>query len=364
VYGTCSHPWWRTILSIITREDPTPHVAIFLKTNLTDSTTYSILPDFNSYSCLGLRLDTDEPMFIINYYHHVINKQPNLRHLLSLNIPDGPLLLCGNFNTHSSLWSPPELPISPWAQTLETWLDNHNLISLVPEGSITRRSTTSHDSVLDHMFANMAFLGNPFFPASCSISFEQSISSDHAALFIDLPLTCPPAPPPSQTGWLIKDQMEQEWKTAFATFPHPLITDIPSLIRASEDLILLTTTTCDRFFSKKKASHKKGLAWWNDACHIAAADVSRAHGPERRWLSAVLRSSIRHAKREWLETLITDPTMTIWDMAKGRNGCRSPWILRSKGDGKSVRRPLLSFSLTGETHSNPPRYPCTEMTIL
>ena len=71
---------------------------------------------------------------------------------------------------------------------------------------------------------------------------------------------------------------------------------------------------------------KKGLAWWNEACQIAAADVSRAHGPERRHLSKVLRASIRHAKREWLEKLITDPSTSIWDMAKWRNGRHSPWI--------------------------------------
>jgi hypothetical protein len=229
VHGTCSHPQWRTILPITTSEDPVPHVAIFLRTNLTDSVTYSILPEANSYSCLGLHLDIDNPIFIINYYHHVINKRPNLRHLLSLPIPDGPLLLCGDFNTHSTLWSPPDLPTSSWAPTLETWLDDNNLMSLVPEGSITRWSTTGRDSTLNHIFVNMTFLGNPSFPAACSISFERSISSDHAALFLDIPLTpLPPAQTP-QTGWLIEDQMEQDWKRAFAQFPRPLITDIPSL---------------------------------------------------------------------------------------------------------------------------------------
>ena len=326
VYGTCSHPRWRTILPIMKKEDPDPHVAIFLRTDLTDSFTYSILPDTNSYSCLGLRLDTNDPIFIINYYHHVINKWPNLRHLLSLTIPDGPLLLCGDFNTHSTLWSPPDLPTSSWAPTLETWLDDNNLMSLVPDGAITRRSTTGRDSTLNHIFINMTFLGNPSFPAACSISFERSISSDHAALFIDLPLMPLPPVESPQTGWLIEDQMEQEWKRAFTLFPHPLITDIPSLTRASDDLIKLTHATCDKFFSKKKPKRNKGLAWWNESCSIAATDVSRAHGPEQRRRSSVLHATIRHAKRDWIEKLITDPHTTIWDMAKWRHGRRSPWI--------------------------------------
>ena len=114
--------------------------------------------------------------------------------------------------------------------------------------------------------------------------------------------------------------MEKEWKQAFAQFPCPLITDVTSLQRASDDLLLLTKATCDRFFAKKGHKRNKGLAWWNESCQITAADVSRAHGPERRHLSKVLRASIRRAKQEWLETLITDPAMTIWDMAKWRNG--------------------------------------------
>ena len=81
VRGTCSHPKWRTILPITAATDPAPHVAIFLRSDFTSSVTYSITPHMNSYFCLGLRLDTDDPIILINYYHHVINKCPNLQHL-------------------------------------------------------------------------------------------------------------------------------------------------------------------------------------------------------------------------------------------------------------------------------------------
>jgi hypothetical protein len=55
-------------------DDPEPHVAIFLQTDLTNSLTYSILPAMNSYMCLGIRLDIEVPLIIINYYHHIIDK--------------------------------------------------------------------------------------------------------------------------------------------------------------------------------------------------------------------------------------------------------------------------------------------------
>ena len=325
VRGTCSHPQWQTILPHTSEDEPIPHVAIFLCTDLTNSITYSILPDVNSYACLGIHLDTDTPLSIINYYHHFINKHPDFQHLFTLSIPDGAFMLCGDFNTHSPSWSPPNVSASPLAHNLETWLESTNLISIVPEGSITRRGS-GKPSLLDHIFVNWGFLEHPFFPAMCSVSFERSISSDHAALLVDLPLATIPIKPPSQPCWTIEDQMEKEWKEAFAMFPHPLISNIPSLDRASEDLITLTHATCDKFFTRKHIHNGKGLAWWNDACRIAAAEVSRAHGPTRRHLSTVLQTTLQHAKQEWLERLITDPSTSIWDLAKWRNGRRSPWI--------------------------------------
>jgi hypothetical protein len=127
-------------------------------------------------------------------------------------------------------------------------------------------------------------------------------------------------PPPSEIGWKIEDMMKPEWMASFALFPRPLITDVTSLICASEDLLELTNATCSKYFAKKMTQGTKGLAWWNMACDITAADVSRAHGPTRCHLSTVLHATLQHAKHDWLEQLITDPSTSIWDMAKWRKG--------------------------------------------
>ena len=173
---------------------------------------------------------------------------------------------------------------------------------------------------------NLPFLANPFFPSLCSVSFDRSISSDHAALCLDLPLLTPPPPPLKDLGWKIEGQMKKDWMKAFAEFPTPLITDIPSLTHASDNLINLTNATCKKFFARRKSGGSKGVAWWNDTCTIAAAEVSRAHGAERRRFSTVLRNTLRQAKQNWLEKVITDPTTSIWDLAKWQKGRHSPWI--------------------------------------
>jgi hypothetical protein len=120
-------------------------------------------------------------------------------------------------------------------------------------------------------------------------------------------------------------------------------------MRASTDLITLTNAMSDKFFAQKRSHGNRGLAWWNNACKIAATDVSRAHGPERCHLSAVLCTTLQHAKRDWLECLITDPSTSFWDLTKWHNGCCSPWIPPIDGSsdpedmGRAFKEHFFSF---------------------
>lgn len=101
VKGTCAHPKWHTITPPPTMDSPDPHITIFIHTNITNSITYSILEQMTSYACLGLCLDVEPLLFIINYYHHVIKHRFNLEHLITLPLPIRPLVIARDFNTHS-----------------------------------------------------------------------------------------------------------------------------------------------------------------------------------------------------------------------------------------------------------------------
>lgn len=113
--GTGSHPSWRTITPPWNTDSPDPHMAIFIQNDITATITYSILSQMTSYTCIGFCLDTEPPLFIINYYHHVIDHRSSLEHLTNLPLPAGPLIIGNDFNTHSPCWSPPDLTMSPWA---------------------------------------------------------------------------------------------------------------------------------------------------------------------------------------------------------------------------------------------------------
>jgi endonuclease/exonuclease/phosphatase (EEP) superfamily protein YafD len=215
-FGTVAHPAWTAFTPPSSSSpDGHPRVATFFRKRLLTSFSVTPSPDLSLYNLLGLTLALPSlQLTLINFYHHVRGHQGNLTVLTDLSPPiHTPILLAGDFNTHSATWSPGGKWASPWAPSLEGWLDEHGFISTVPEGSISRRSTTSLPSLIDFIFVNERFLKVPSFPASCSVSFDTSISSDHAGLSISIPVytTPPPSSPapgledrPRPQGYLVR----------------------------------------------------------------------------------------------------------------------------------------------------------------
>ena len=195
--GTINHKGWHAIHPSPSTENY-PHVATFIKLKVAWALTIAPSPIIDEYYTLGLMLTLPlplPPLTVINFYYHVEQKCAHLEALLHCTIPcDEATLLCGDFNTHSTLWSPGDIRPSTWAPALEDWLDAENLVSLVPDESITRRHGSTKPSLIDLMLANPAFLEVPPFPCECSVSFDLSLGSDHVGLLLTLPLSLPPAP--------------------------------------------------------------------------------------------------------------------------------------------------------------------------
>src|SRR6267142_1075296 len=259
---------------------------------------------------------------ILNFYHHVVRHRPSLLPLLSFSIDDTPTLLGGDFNTHSPLWSPPDIPPSSWHDQLEEWLDASGMVSTVPEGAITHRTPGTRPSLIDHIFVNQAFLSHPAYPAECTVSFEYTVGSDHAGLLLTIPtsLTPPSLPPPA--GWKIDPLLRDAWTSHFCSHPIPLIVDAASLHGAAAQLLRDLASSSDHVFAPKTPPSPRGLAWWDDACNKALADLRDTHGDERRLKVQCLRATLKRAKTAWFEALLEDPDTNLWDLAKWRHGRR------------------------------------------
>lgn len=178
----------------------------------------------------------DEILCIINVYHCTHGcPHHNLLHLFSSELdPLIPTLLMGNFNTHSPVWSFPYATTSPWATGLVDWFDNQGLELLNPHRIATWDSgrDDQQPSVLDLALTNeAAAISGQISPLL--ISFEDSISSDHVALYL---LWYPAeaiaiAPPPQLSGYAIDDLLINLWTKVFGplSMDSPPITDIASL---------------------------------------------------------------------------------------------------------------------------------------
>jgi Reverse transcriptase (RNA-dependent DNA polymerase) len=211
---------------------------------------------------------------------------------------------------------------SPWAPSLERWLDDYGFVSTVPDGAISRRSSTSLPSLINFIFVNEAFLEVPSFPASCSVSFSDSMGSDHAGLSLSLPLASTPPRLLRPPGWKIDPDLKDTWISRFQAFPSPAVSDVPSLLEATHNLLLQISDVSGSLFPRRSPPTEHDLPWWNRECSLACAALSQCHWRDRRQLSMVLRMTIRNAKREWVDSLIDNPEVSIWDMAKWHKGRR------------------------------------------
>ena len=147
---------------------------------------FTLVPhlDISAHHCLQV-LDVvfnNETWHIVNFYNDVWNNT-SLKVLLNFGVDANmPMLILGNFNTHSPTWSPLDTPQSSWVRQIEEWAAR-NLLTLVNNpGKITHKGAEHEwDSVLDLAWYNKAEVQASTF-TNLVIDWEGSLGSDHAHL--------------------------------------------------------------------------------------------------------------------------------------------------------------------------------------
>jgi hypothetical protein len=83
------------------------------------------------------------------------------------------------------------------------------------------------------------------------------------------------------------------------------------------------------------------LPWWSRECSLACAALCSCHWRDCKHHSMVLQMTIRNAKRDWVDQLLDDPDVSIWDLAKWRKGRRLKDIPPILADGSLTHDPDL-----------------------
>jgi hypothetical protein len=133
----------------------------------------------------------NESLCLINVYHQISRDKPghhSIPHILSTKLDQSiPILFMGDLNTHSIYWSLSHSRLSPWADKLVDWFNKQGLHLQNPDGVPTWHSNHDDDSlrpsIIDLALINPATIfSNQFL--DLNISFDNSLSSDHAELSI------------------------------------------------------------------------------------------------------------------------------------------------------------------------------------
>ena len=345
--GTIAHPKWTTFSPLTANDTLYPRVVTFICKDLLTSFTAIPIPSLLHYDLLGIALEGPScTLHILNFYHHVQGHQGNLLHILQASLDHStPIVLGGDFNTHFELWSLRGKKTSPWAITLETWLDTKGFLSTVPEGAVSHVSSMSRPSLIDFIFVNEAFLEVPNFPSTCSVSFKLSLGSDHVALLLPLPILSPIHTPPRPLGWIIYTLHKDKWIASFHNFPLLEINNMPSLLEEGQKLLDHIAKVSNTLFSKKCTPRSRDLPWWSRECSLACTNLRSCHWQDCWHLSMVLRMTIRNAKWEWVDRMIDDPEVSIWDLAKWRKGCHLQEISPIAGPSGLTHDPATMSSI-------------------
>jgi Endonuclease-reverse transcriptase len=213
------------------------------------------------------------------------------------------MLVVGDFNTHSSTWSPPDIPRSRWAGQLEEWA-SRNLLTLANNpGEVTHRGAEhEHNSVIDLAWFNEAAIQTGTF-SNLQVDWEGSLGSDHAHLQIE-GLPQPTADQPvenSPIGFVVDPELKDECIKNFKSSPPPLMfPSIPTtdeVEQAAVELFETIQTANENTFCRRQPFHPKAAPWWNESCAAATQQMhSTEDKPNRNIAHAQLKRTVCAAK--------------------------------------------------------------------
>ena len=277
VYGPPKHDNWDCILPQYSGSEKC-RVACYVRKPLTLSTDILIFPHLDhpiaSQDSQVIKVVISGTVFLlVNIYHAVRKHKHALSHLLPYPLDSAtPTLVVGDFNTHSSTWSLPGVTVLSWAAPLEEWFEKSDLSLVNPTGAAMRKGThsktrTERDSVLGLFLLNDSALATSCF-SPMSISFDDSMGSDHATLSI---FWSPPFEPVTYSpsillGFIIDNSLQNSWIKDFSLLSTPVISSLSSLSAAADLLDMDIYAISGKYFKHRHMPDFRGLHWWIPAC--------------------------------------------------------------------------------------------------
>ena len=313
--GTCHHHNWIAFARTPTCGNDFPRVITYINIRLS-SLRFLLHKDIFNHCNIGRIsfINNDGCHYILNVYSDSSHSALKYLKDTEANI-DNVLLMTGDFNIRDSLWDPSFHFHSLISDNLIMIADSFDLtLSSLTNPSPTRFSDTIGES---NMVIDLMFLRNGSEELdNHSILPDSCLSSDHAPLRIDIPISSEIIhmsklsiiPKSEQETEFIKDVISN-----FNTIDTSNIEDIEKL----EQVVNLLGSIVDQVWSKnakKSKITKHSKQWWSEPCSQALNNYRAARNLEN-WKA--FKKTVKDTKR----TFFDDKIQEIANKSQG------PWEL-------------------------------------
>jgi len=279
-----------------------------------------------------------------------------------LNSITSPIFLCGDFDSHHTLWGSTHNDSK--GRALVDFLDNNNLV-LLNDGSGTRICRNGNLSPLDLTFAS------PSISRKCAWTvLSDECNSDHFPVMTQIDTNTPINTFTSSPRWMLKKAKWDHYSRSLTSLTPEVITN--DIEQSYSHLIKVILDSANIAIPKTRP-HKGKLAqpYWNDDCETAFRDRNRARNKcqhtrlprdynEYKKRKAILQRTVTKAKRsfwqKYIQIVNKDSSLgKLWNTAKKLDNkfirsSSSP--LLDPSSNKFLASPVEKANLFGETFSN------------
>ena len=255
-----------------------------------------------------------------------------VHHLINTHLPEGPTILCGDFNLHAPEWDSTVLNANALTQQFQEWLMDHNLQVLNdPDQPTYHGHRFQHAKVDDLVIANLDTFENSDI-SPIHVLEDSHYSSDHYPISFEIhSITNTPIP---KQRLNLHENHREEWESTI----KPILTQIhsqltpnvspDSLDKLSQDIIEAIKTATHKTMStwSKQSIHAKH--WWNEDLDKTITQLRRLSTVIRtspnpylirqyKRTKDVFRAKVRHHKRNWATSRLEGAnSKDVWEFTK------------------------------------------------
>ena len=313
--GTCHHPNWIAFARYSSSNNDFPRVISYVNIRLS-SLRFLLRRDLFDHCDISIIsfINNDTCHYILNIYSDSSHSALKYLKDTEVNISNV-LVMTSDFNIRDSLWDPSFPFHSSISNDLFMIADSFDLeLSSPTNPGPTRFSDTEGESnsVIDLMFLRS---GSKKLD-SHSILSESRLSSDHAPLSIDIPISGEVILSSKLVIYPGSDQEKAFIKDIISNFTHLDTSNIVN-IKELDNIVNRLGSTIEQMWSKnakRTRISKHSKQWWSESCNQALNDYRSTRSWEN-WKS--FKSATKVAKRSFFDNKIqeiTDKSQGPWEL--------------------------------------------------